>query len=268
MFLLVFFFVSLAGKCQGYYTVFGADNTAMGGTGVAGINLWSANNNQAAMAFYEPSFGAGFYYQNGFMTKENSLSGGALVYPVKSGTFGLTISNFGYSGFNTKKVGLGFGKKLSKNFSAGVQIDYINIFIGDNYGSRGYFTFEAGMLVKVKENFTVGAHVFNPVRVKLADYNDERMPLIMNAGVNWQAAKNLTLTAEAQSDLQNKMILKAGLQYLFGNIVYARIGVSNNPNIFSFGAGLHLGNLRLDFSSTMHQVLGYSPQFSLVYEFD
>ena len=64
------------------------------------------------------------------------------------------------------------------------------------------------------------------------------------------------------------MVLKAGLEYCIIDILYARVGISNNPNIVSFGAGLHLGNFRLDFSSSMHQVLGYSPQFSLIYELD
>jgi hypothetical protein len=43
------------------------------------------------------------------------------------------------------------------------------------------------------------------------------------------------------------------------------MGVSNNPNIVSFGAGVNLGDFKLDFSSSMHSILGYSPQFSITY---
>jgi hypothetical protein len=202
------------------------------------------------------------------MLKETSLNNGALMYSTPSGTFGLTINAFGYSNFHTKKIGLGYAKKLASRFSAGIQLDYINIFVGGNYGSRNLFTFELGLYAEATENISIGAHVFNPVRVKVADYNDERLPLVFNLGLLWKASKNFSLTAEAESDIDNKTIFKAGVEYRIIDMLYARLGVSNNPNIFSFGAGLHLGNFRLDFSSTMHQMLGYSPQVSVVYEFD
>jgi hypothetical protein len=266
---VILFLMAVSGlRAQSYYSVTGSGHIAAGGTGVASPDLWSANNNQAAMAFYGASFGAGFYYQNSFMLKETSLNNGALMYSTPSGTFGLTINAFGYSNFNTKKIGLGYAKKLASRFSAGVQLDYINIFVGGNYGSRNLFTFELGLYAEATENISIGAHVFNPVRVKVADYNDERLPLVFNLGMLWKASKNFSLTAEAESDIDNKTIFKAGLEYKIIDMLYARLGVSNNPNIFSFGAGLHLGNFRLDFSSTMHQMLGYSPQVSVVYEFD
>jgi hypothetical protein len=62
-------------------------------------------------------------------------------------------------------------------------------------------------------------------------------------------------------------VLRAGLEYNIMDLMYARIGVSNNPNIFSFGVGIYYGGFRLDFSSSMHQVLGYSPQISAIYNF-
>ena len=255
-------------SAQNYHSVIGANNRATGGTGTANVDLWSANNNQASMAFYEAGGGAGFYYQNSFMIKEMALRSGALIYPTKSGAFGLTISNYGSTNFNTNKIGLGYGKKLSERFSAGIQLDYINIYIGDNYGSKGLFTFELGILAKATDKINIGAHVFNPIRAKIMDYNDERLPVVMNLGVQWKANKYFVFSAEAESDINSKMILKTGIEYRIIDMLYARIGISNNPNIVSFGAGLHLGNFRLDFSSSMHQVLGYSPQFSFIYELD
>ena len=241
---------------------------AMGGAATAQVDLWSANNNQAAMAFYEPSGGAGFFYHNSFMVKEMNLSSGAIIYPTQMGAFGLTLSSYGSSNFNTKKIGLGYGKKLSKRISMGLQLDYINIYIADNYGSKGLFTFELGLLAKATDNINIGAHVFNPIRAKLLDYNDERLPVVMNLGIQWKASDNFTFSAEAESDIFDKLVVKAGVEYRIIEMLYARIGLSNNPNIVSFGAGLHLGNFRLDFSSSMHQILGYSPQFSFIYEFD
>ena len=240
----------------------------MGFTGVASVDLWSANNNQAALAFYEPQGAAGFYYQNSFMIKELGLSAGAAAIPTKSGVFGFSINNFGYNNFNTKKIGLAYGKTLAKNFAVGVQLDYLNMFLADNYGNRSMFTFELGLLAKVTDEINIGAHVFNPIRVKLANYNEERLPLAMNLGMQWKASDNFMLSAEVESDILNRAVFKFGLEYMITDMIYARAGISNNPNIFTFGAGLHIANFRLDFSSSMHQILGYSPQFSLIYDMD
>jgi len=263
-------FITAFGKLSGqnYFSIIGANNVAAGGAATANIDLWSANNNQAAMAFYKPSGGAGFYYQNSFMLKEMGLSSGAIIYPTKTGCFGLSINSYGSKNFNTKKFGLGYAKKLSERFSAGLQLDYINIYIADNYGTKGLFTFELGLFAKATENIHIGAHVFNPIRAKLIAYNDERLPVVMNLGIQWTASENFIFSAEAESDINNKLILKTGLEYRIIDMLYARLGISNNPNMVSFGAGLHLGNFRIDFSSSMHQVLGYSPQFSFIYELD
>jgi hypothetical protein len=34
---------------------------------------------------------------------------------------------------------------------------------------------------------------------------------------------------------------------------------------FALGAGLHFSMIQIDFASTYHSVLGYSPQISLIY---
>jgi hypothetical protein len=46
-----------------------------------------------------------------------------------------------------------------------------------------------------------------------------------------------------------------------------RGGISTNPGIYSFGFGVDYKKLRVDFSSSVHNVLGYSPQISLIYTF-
>lgn len=266
--IVLLFIATIELSAQNYFSIIGANNIAKGGAATANIDLWSANNNQAAMAFYKPMGGAGFFYQNSFMIKEMGLSSGALIYPTKTGSFGLSVNSYGSGNFNTKKFGLGYGKKLSKRFAVGLQLDYINIYIADNYGNKGLFTFELGIFAKATDKINIGAHVFNPIRAKLLDYNDERLPVVMNLGIQWAASENFTFSAEAESDINNKMVLKTGIEYRLIDMLYARIGISNNPNIVSFGAGLYLGNFRIDFSSSMHQVLGYSPQFSFIYELD
>ncbi len=244
----------------------GAAQSGMGGIGVASTDIWSAANNQAALGFND-SYGAGFYYENRFMTKELSLNALTLVLPTGKGSFAANISYFGFSNYNEKKIGLAYGMALSKRFAIGVQLDYLNTTIGNNYGSKSVYTFEIGIMSKLTEDITLGVHVFNPIQAKFNDYNSERLALLMKLGLQWKLSDNFTAAAEVHSDINNELIVRGGLEYKIKKILYARIGLSNNPNIFSFGVGLQFNSLRLDFSSSMHQVLGYSPQLSLIYQF-
>lgn len=246
----------------------GGRQAAMGYTSVAAIDLWSANNNQAALAFFPDGGGAGFYYQNSFLIKEMALNAGAVVLPTKSGTFALSLSNYGYSDFNTKKIGLAYGKKLGEKFSVGVQLDYLNQFIGDNYGTANRLTFEVGILAQIRKDLRLGAHVFNPIRVSFDPSKSEKIPLNMNLGLEWQASTKFIFALEAESNVEQALRIKAGMEYLINDFLYARMGMANQPNLFTFGAGIHLGNFRIDFASSMHQILGYSPQLSVVYTMD
>lgn len=163
------------------------------------------------------------------------------------------------------KVGLGYGMALSKRFAVGVQMDYLHTSIGNNYGSQGIFTFEMGIMAQLTDDVSLGAHVFNPIQAKLNDYNEEKTPSLLKLGLQWKLDENFTAAAEVQSDIDHAMVFCGGLEYRIKEILYTRIGLSNNPNIFSFGVGLKMNSFQLDFSSSMHQTLGYSPQIALIY---
>ncbi len=261
--IILFFSITL--HAQNIPSNLGSEESAMGGTGVASNSFWSNANNQASLGFNK-DWGVGFYYENRFLLKEMSLNALSVVIPSKRGSFSANISYFGYSQYNEKKVGLAYGMPLGKRFAIGVQMDYLNTSIGRDYGSAGAFTFEIGLMAKISDELSLGAHLFNPIQAKLNANSDERIPPLMKLGLQWKLDKNFTAAVEAQSDIQHPLIIRGGLEYRIMNILYTRIGISNNPTIFSFGVGLQMKSFRLDFSSSMHQVLGYSPQLSLIYQ--
>lgn len=257
--------VNLPVEGQTYFFMQGAGNLH-GGT--ASSDIWSANNNQAGLAFQKADIGAGFHYQNQFLIKELGLSAGALSFKTQAGTIGLSLSSYGYSNFNTKKITLGFGKMFGNNFSVGVGLDYINIFQPDNYGSTNIFTFDIGLLAKANEKIMIGAHVFNPIRAELGDYYGEKIPVVYNIGLQWKLDEKIRILADVMNDKINQIQFSTSAEYKILDMLYVRLGLmTNNPMVFSFGAGLHLGDLHIDFSSSMHQVLGYSPGISINYDF-
>lgn len=244
----------------------GSRSSSLGNASSSLSDLWSAQNNQAGMGFLKNTQ-AGVYYQNQFMLKELSTKAFGFVAPTKHGTFGVCVSSFGYSLFSQNKYGLGFGKAFGKNISAGVMMDYLETSIAE-YGKKGTLVAEAGIQAKPAKNFTIGMHVFNPTRTKLADYNNERMPTILRLGADYKFSDKVFIAAETEKDMDKKAMFKAGVEYKPVKELYLRAGISTNPSLSCFGIGIELKHFKFDLSSTYHSTFGFSPQVGLMYEFE
>jgi hypothetical protein len=218
------------------------------------------------MAFYDKT-AAGIYFENRFLVDEMATQTGAFTFKTQYGMIGATVSYSGDANYNTTKAGLAYAMKLGNRFAAGIQLDYIGTALGEEYGKQSNFTFDAGLLVKLTEELTFGVHTFNPVHVKVAEYNNERIPVTLNAGFGYTFSDKLLLTAEAFKNSEFPMEFRTGAEYKFGKIAFARIGVSTNPARYTFGFGLEMKKLTFDLSSSIHTELGYSPQVSLQYAF-
>jgi hypothetical protein len=243
----------------------GGRHAGMANASVSLSDVWSVHHNQAGLGFLKKG-AAGVYYENRFLLKELSLKGGAFAYPVKAGTFGLCVSSFGYANYSESKIGLAFGKAFGEKFSAGIQLDYLNTNIGENYGKRSAFAGEIGVQAKPLKNLTIGAHLFNPTRTMQDDYNDERMPTVMRIGLDYRFSDKVFVALETEKDIDHKPVFKAGLEYIPAEVLYLRAGISTNPSQSSFGFGLKLKQFKLDFASSFHSVLGFTPQAGIVYE--
>jgi len=244
----------------------GSRSSGMGNASVSLFDVWSVQNNQAGLGF-QKTFAGGIVYQNLFMMKELSTKAFGLAVPVKGGTFGLCISNFGYSIYSENKIGLAFGKSFGEKISAGISMDYLSTNISE-YGKKNSFVAEAGIQVKPIKNLTLGVHIFNPTKTKLASYNDERIPTIMRLGIDYKFSEKVFVAVETEKDIEKKAMVKAGLEYKLIKELYLRAGVSSNPSLSCFGIGINLKQFKLDISSTYHSTLGFSPQVGLIYEFE
>jgi len=244
----------------------GSRSGAMGNASVTFNDFWAVHNNQAGMAYYD-KIAAGIFYENRFITKELGLKCFSLVVPVrKAGVFGLNVSSLGYKLYNESKIGLAYGMAFGENISAGIQLDYIYTHIAENYGNKGAVTFEAGIRARIIKNLIIGAHIFNPIQVKLASYNNERLPLIFKVGLSYTFSDKAVLAVEVEKDNNFKPVIKTGLEYHIVKPFYIRLGIATTPFVYSFGAGFEFYRFKLDISASRHPVLGFTPQASLVYD--
>lgn len=244
---------------------FGARQAAMGNTGVVLTDLWAINHNQAGLAEL-PGLAAGISYEQRYLISNMGLKAGAFVIPTKTGVFGLSISSFGYSLYSQNKAGIAYARSFGKIISVGLQLNYLNSRLGENYGSKSTVVGEIGIMAKLIKGLSIGAHIYNPSRSKLADYDNERIPTIMTFGAAYKFSDKALLNAEVEKDLQLKPVLKGGMEYHIIKQLYLRAGISTNPTQSCFGFGVDIAGFKLDFASSIHPQLGITPHISISYQ--
>ena len=254
-------------NAQTGYSDAGARSNSMGNASVTLQDVFSAQNNQAAMAFIEAP-AAGISTQNYFLV-EGGISShyGVFAMPVqKAGVFGLSANYTGDNTFNQTKIGLGYGRKLAENVAVGLQLDYVGTKTSE-VGSGAAFTFDIGVLYQPNKVLSIGAKVFNPVRAKNNLDFEEELPSIINVGFAYQPSEKIVVCIEGEQNLQDDLRIKSGVEYHIIDQLYLRAGYLSNPSMFTTGIGLKIKTLQLDLSSQFHQQLGVTPGLGIRYEF-
>jgi hypothetical protein len=241
----------------------GARPGGMGFCGLTLSDLWGAQHNQANLAFLD-HYSAGVYYENKFNLKETALKSFAAAIPAgKTGGFGVTATQFGSTNYTEGKYGVGYAHKLAEHFSAGLQLNYNCIRLGDIYGKKQAFTAEFGIRARLIEPLTLGAHIYNVSRTQLNQYANEYIPTVLRIGLEYRFSKAVFLLTETSTTIRYKTNIKAGIEYNLKEKVYFRAGINTCPFLSSFGIGYRQKILHLDIAAAYHQVLGFSPNVSL-----
>jgi hypothetical protein len=265
--IILFLFLPFSVFAGGDVFPVGAPTAGLCRSSVAVKGFWGIMNNQAGMALLE-SPEIAMAYENRFLLKETGNHSAAFAFPTRFGVIGSSFNYFGYNQYNEMKVGLAYARAFGKYIRIGLQLDYLRTSISEGYGTKNNFTFELGVQSDVTREITLGAYVFNPVRVKMADYADERIPAIFRFGMTWHFSDDFFATAEFEKNsFYSRIIIRGGLQYTLREMFVFRTGVSSGLEVFSMGFGFHLRGLKFDLAATMHQMLGFSPQVSLAYAF-
>lgn len=250
----------------GIYPI-GSRSAGMGHSSVAITDFWGVMNNQAGIALFNKPI-IGIYYENRFLLNQLSTKSVAGIWPSKYGVIGASYNHFGYKLYNNQKIGLAYARAFSNKLRVGIQLDYLQTTIGNNYGSKGNVTFEIGIQSDISNQITVGAWVFNPIMVRLAEYDNEKLPAVFRLGFVWHISDVFLATIETEKNTTIVPItFRGGLEYEIKSRFFFRTGFSTNKEIFSFGFGLYIKQLTFNISAVMHESLGFSLQSSLIFHF-
>ena len=250
----------------------GARFLGMGGTGLTLADLWSVRLNPAGLAGLDKPV-AGIFYQRHYLSEDLAHQGLAFALPVGKGTFGVGADRFGYELYNETRASLAYAMRFGDGLRAAVQLDYLGVQLGNNYGGTSAFTAELGVQAKLTDELWLGAHLYNPNRAKLdatTESNvtlDERVPTLLRAGFGWIASSKLTMTAEVEKDIDRDERFRFGVEYNPNKVLYLRTGISTAAVQGHFGVGFRLKQMDIDLAVALRSQLGPTPMLNLNYRF-
>ena len=255
--------VTIPSYGQGWLPV-GTRSNSMANASVCNTDVWAYHHNPGALGEVK-TFSAGLSYTNRFLLKDFQSQALALAIPMKVGVLSVGAQLYGHDQFRSQRAGIGYGLKLAEKFYAGVQLNYQGIVLNENYGSSHGVTAEVGLQALLTEKWRIGVSMFNVTRSKLSNYQDDRLTTVMRLGTNYLLSKKVLLAAEVNKDVEQVPRFSGGVEYQAVENLFIRAGAGSGPTEFTFGLGYKYKSVQLDLGSAYHQVLGWSPHFSITY---
>ena len=225
-------------------------------------------NNPAGMANLD-RISLGLYYENRWMMPETAYKCGSFALPTQFGCLGLSFNQFGSEKFNENKFGLAYAKDFGRYLQIGLQLDYLMLKIGNDYGKYNAVTFELGIQSQVTDKLRLGTYVFNPVSFSFEQtLNHEKLPIVMRFGMEYQFTKDFVGQCEIEKNTERDGIsLRGGLEYEAVKNLYIRAGAQSNPGILSFGVGYGIRFAEVNVAAQLHNELGASVQIGTIFSF-
>jgi hypothetical protein len=241
----------------------GAAETGMGKLCITHIGFSSSLQNQALLA-ENKAYCLGFTYENRFSLGELGTRSAAVIVPAGKASIAAIYSTYGYSDFKRSMSGIACGLKLSDKIDAGVQADYFNERIAGDYSNNQAVTFEAGLIIKPKENVFIGFHLFNPLPQSLRKYY---LPSTLTIGAGTIINKTLFAGIETEISTGGKLTLRTGFEYQTVQKIVLRGGFCSENNSFGFGLGYLAKTIQFDIGFQTHDRLGITSCVSIIFKF-
>ena len=269
--ILILIIYLLINRCNatGLLKTAGGRTVAMGRTSVCEQSLWALTNNPAGLASLQ-GWNFGLYYENQWMLKETAFKNGSIAKAFEDiGCFGLTVSQFGWSGHSENLLGLAYARSFGPYLEMGLRADCWWLHMGESYRDRFAPGFMLGIQSQVTEKLRLGATIINPINSSLKTLNEDALPIVMRIGCAYRFTEDFIGQCEVEKDSQTQGLhIGGGFEYTLFERFQLRAGAQYNPNIISFGAGYVIRNLQVDVAAQMHQALGASVQVSLNYNLE
>ena len=263
---LIMCFLALNGSAQGYKDYTSARHGALGGASTTLVGNLNSLDNQGTLGRVEDK-NISLAFKNDFFLEELNTFGLGAILPTKVGVWGANLTRFGNQYYSQNNLGLAFGKVMFKKFNFGMRLNF-NRLQQNEYGNANYVTVEMGFLTPISDNFSVGAHVYNPLRTKINTSSEQpiRLASALRIGANYSVDK-VTVLLDLESNTTQNLLVKAGVEYHAHKLIDLRFGVNYPNQQISAGVGINTESFEIDFYYQQHAQLGASAGTTLTYAF-
>lgn len=261
-----FIFLIITSPYSFAQTRIGAPNEALGNATSTTSNLWSIWANPGGISGQKlHSFAISYRaVQN---IQGLNITSFAAVLPLKKGVLGLGVSRFGDALFNQQQINLSYGNKFGIT-DLGIKLAYHQYHF-EGFGSKGVPVISFGGITSITSKFFIGAFIENINQGKISDFQDERLPTIMQAGISYRPLKIISINLDIQKDIEFNASILFGVSYTIINNLIVKSGFNSSPATQFFGLDFIPNNLNgiLSYAISNQQILGFSHQVSLQYHF-
>lgn len=249
---------------QSVNTQIGGRAAGMGYSASTFPDVWSMFNNVGALGQTQQPV-LGIAYDATPQLEGANRMAAAWVTPLlqKRGNIGTAVFRFGDAAYHEQLIAVGYGNQLGIT-SLGVSVNYIE-YGAEGVGTLRAFSINVGGVTRLSDRLLIGAYVKNLNRPSLSA--DEQVPVIMAAGVSYQASAKVVLSSEVEKDIDRDAKVKFGMEYQLHRKFSVRTGFNLNPQLACFGLGYFPARIRIDYALQYVRALNLSHQVSIVYLF-
>ncbi len=264
--LIGFLFILVIAKvtnAQSISTLMGARAAGMGYASSGLSDEWGLFNNVGGIGTQDFMSAAVAYEIRAQLTNANRMAF-AFNSPIRWGVASLGAFRFGDDLYSEQIISAGFGNKFGIA-SLGAKVNYIQ-YRAEGFGSNHAFTIDFGGIAQLTDKLSMGAYITNLNQSSMSnDYQSERLPTKLTAGITFKPIENILITSELDKDLDYAATWRTGLEYSFKEKFFFRTGFNLKPQTGFFGIGMHKKKLHADYTIQFNSITGASHQASACY---
>jgi hypothetical protein len=242
----------------------GARSAAMGYASATISDDWSLLNNTAGLTKLTQSTCGFAYALNPSLPGADRLAA-AVNLPIKLGVFGAGVFKFGDELYSEQIISAGYANQLGLA-SLGVKINYIQ-YRADGLGTQSVVSINFGGIAEITPLISVGAYIVNINQPKLSSVDEERLPVKLVSGIQFNPSDELLLVLEIEKDINYDPTIKSGIEYIIHQKIKVRTGFNLGPNSIHGGIGYYTSRLNVDYALHYNPSIKTQFQISSGYKF-
>ncbi|MEQ9278774.1 MAG: hypothetical protein RLN83_04710 [Balneola sp.] len=244
----------------------GADGLALGqATTALQNNSWAIFSNPATINIEKKSVSFFSLRNYGFVELTDIAASGSL--PTKYGSAAFGFHRYGGDLFSETRIRVGYANSWD-NLKYGIALNYNHISQGSPYGSGGALGLDLGLTAKLTEGLWLGAKTTN-LNQPGYDFaaNEESLSRELSLGLSYELDKNALFLFDAVKDVRFPVAYRGGIEVKIIENLKGRVGVTTEPNTYSFGVGYESTLWEANLVFQRHETLGFSPGIGLNFFF-